>query len=119
MESSNFSNGVRSRKVHPLWSKPVVNSDDVQSYRLTVARNANRHRPSFLYKLGRISRLHGDKLCDIFEHRCLHNLHSPSFAQIASTLAFVAPSISIIAGHGRSNPSAFHFRVASIPIFDP
>ena len=45
--------------------------------------------------------------------------HSPSDAQIASTLAFVAVSISIIAGHGRSNPSAFHLRVASMPIFEP
>ena len=45
--------------------------------------------------------------------------YSPNFPHNASTRAFVAPSISIIAGHGLSNPSAFHFRVASIPIFDP
>ena len=27
--------------------------------------------------------------------------------------------VRIMAGHGRSNPSAFHLRVASIPIFEP
>ncbi len=46
-------------------------------------------------------------------------IHNPSFAHSASTLALVARSISIIAGQGRSKPSAFHFRVASMPIFDP
>jgi hypothetical protein len=45
--------------------------------------------------------------------------YSPSFDHMASTLALVARSISIIAGHGRSNPSAFHLRVASMPIFEP
>ena len=45
--------------------------------------------------------------------------YSPSFAHIASTFALVAPSISIIAGQGRSKPSAFHLRVASTPIFEP
>jgi hypothetical protein len=45
--------------------------------------------------------------------------HSPSFAHIVSTFAFVARSISIIAGHSRSKPSAFHLRVASMPIFEP
>jgi len=45
--------------------------------------------------------------------------YSPNFAQIASTFSFVIRSISIIAGHGRSNPSAFHLRVASIPILLP
>jgi hypothetical protein len=49
----------------------------------------------------------------------LLELQIPSFPHIASTFAFVAASISIIAGHGRSNPSAFHLRVASMPIFDP
>lgn len=48
-----------------------------------------------------------------------YQTYNPSLSHIASTFAFVALSISIIAGHGRSNPSAFHFRVASIPIFDP
>ena len=45
--------------------------------------------------------------------------YNPSRDHIASTLAFVSASISIIAGHGLSNPSAFHFRVASMPIFEP
>jgi hypothetical protein len=48
-----------------------------------------------------------------------YGVHSPSFAHIASTFALVAASISIIAGHGRSKPSAFHLRVASMPIFEP
>ena len=45
--------------------------------------------------------------------------HSPSLAHRASIRALVARSISIIAGQGRSKPSAFHLRVASMPIFDP
>ena len=45
--------------------------------------------------------------------------YNPNFSQTESTRFFVSPSISIIAGHGLLNPSAFHFRVASIPIFDP
>jgi len=51
--------------------------------------------------------------------RLLESFYSPSFAHIASTFALVARSISIIAGQGRSKPSAFHLRVASTPIFDP
>jgi hypothetical protein len=43
----------------------------------------------------------------------------PKLFQIASTLAFVFSSTSISSGHGRANPSLAHFRVASIPIFDP
>src|SRR5271170_3771233 len=46
-------------------------------------------------------------------------LSIPNLAQMLSTLAVVLRSISSIAGQGRSNPSAFHLRVASIPIFDP
>ena len=49
----------------------------------------------------------------------LIRFHSPSFAQSASTRALVAASISIMAGHGRSKPSAFHLRVASMPILEP
>ena len=43
----------------------------------------------------------------------------PSFAQISSTRRLVASSIVISSGHSRSNPSSFHFRVASIPILLP
>ena len=46
-------------------------------------------------------------------------VYIPSLAHRASTFAFVARSISIIAGQGRSKPSAFHLRVASMPIFEP
>lgn len=45
--------------------------------------------------------------------------YMPSLPQISSTLALVARSISIMGGHWRSKPSAFHFRVASMPIFEP
>src|SRR2546430_12347875 len=38
---------------------------------------------------------------------------------MASTFCFVAWSITILFGHSRVNPSSFHFRVASIPIFEP
>src|SRR6266550_2137800 len=43
----------------------------------------------------------------------------PSLSHIASTRSFVAGSISITLGQLRVNPSSGHFRVASIPIFDP
>jgi hypothetical protein len=36
-----------------------------------------------------------------------------------STNAFVFASITISSGHGRLKPSVDHFRVASIPIFEP
>jgi len=49
----------------------------------------------------------------------LHPLHRPSFAQIASMRDLVALSISIMAGHWRLKPSAFHLRVASMPILEP
>src|SRR5579859_1748966 len=45
--------------------------------------------------------------------------HSAKLFQIASILAFVSSSMRISSGHGLMNPSDFHFRVASIPIFDP
>ena len=48
------------------------------------------------------------------------NVYSiPSFFHIASTLAFTFASIASIGGHGRVNPSAGHFLVASIPILLP
>jgi len=53
------------------------------------------------------------------KYRLLKPFYSPSSAQIASIFAFVARSISIIVGQGRSKPSAFHLRVASAPIFVP
>src|SRR5688500_13977722 len=43
----------------------------------------------------------------------------PSRGHISSTRRFVSSSISIRSGHSRSNPSSFHFRVASIPILLP
>jgi hypothetical protein len=43
----------------------------------------------------------------------------PRLFHIPSTRAFVFSSIKISSGHGRVNPSVSHFRVASIPIFDP
>lgn len=43
----------------------------------------------------------------------------PSFFHIASTFATTDGSIFSICGHARVNPSAAHFLVASIPIFDP
>ena len=45
--------------------------------------------------------------------------YSPAFFHNSSTLLFTSPDISITPGHGRVNPSPGHFRVASIPIFDP
>jgi len=42
-----------------------------------------------------------------------------NFFHIASTFAFTSGAILSIGGHARVNPSAAHFRVASIPIFDP
>src|SRR6266446_4640217 len=45
--------------------------------------------------------------------------YSASVFQIASIFAFVSSSMRISSGHGRANPSDAHFRVASIPIFDP
>src|SRR5450830_918302 len=43
----------------------------------------------------------------------------PSFAHISSTRFLVSASISISFGQLRVNPSSGHFRVASMPIFDP
>jgi hypothetical protein len=42
-----------------------------------------------------------------------------SVFQSAWTRALVASSITISSGQGRVNPSVAHFRVASIPIFEP
>ena len=55
-------------------------------------------------------------------HACVnfsYDLSSASEFQSASTRFFVSSSINISSGHGRVNPSDAHFRVASIPIFDP
>ena len=49
----------------------------------------------------------------------LEHIHFCSVFQIAATRAFVPSSITISSGQGRVNPSVAHFRVASIPIFDP
>jgi hypothetical protein len=38
---------------------------------------------------------------------------------LLSTIDLVLASIVISSGHGRANPSVDHFRVASIPIFEP
>src|SRR2546425_11337441 len=43
----------------------------------------------------------------------------PSSFHMASTFCLVASSITIRFGHSRVNPSSFHLRVASIPIFEP
>lgn len=42
-----------------------------------------------------------------------------SVFQSAWTRTLVASSITISSGQGRVNPSVAHFRVASIPIFEP
>src|ERR1700692_1282810 len=44
---------------------------------------------------------------------------SPNLFQMASTRARVEGSMAIICGHGRVKPSAFHLRVASMPILLP
>src|SRR5450755_2142802 len=45
--------------------------------------------------------------------------YNPKFLHNPSIRAFVPASIKISSGHGRANPSVAHFRVASIPIFEP
>lgn len=62
---------------------------------------------------------HSTSLHPSIERNQRNRPYSPSFSQIASIFALVAPSISIIAGHGRVKPSARHLRVASMPIFEP
>ncbi len=49
----------------------------------------------------------------------LEIFHSSSFFHRPSIRFFVASSITISLGHGRAKPSEAHFRVASIPIFEP
>src|SRR5580704_4867563 len=44
---------------------------------------------------------------------------SPNLFQMASTRVRVVGSMAIICGHGRLKPSAFHLRVASMPILLP
>ena len=44
---------------------------------------------------------------------------NPMVLQISSTLDFTSSGIVSICGQGRMKPSAAHFLVASIPIFDP
>src|SRR5579884_3923338 len=55
--------------------------------------------------------------------RSVFGLYIPSSffscSHFASTISFVARSDPTSSGHGRVNPSVGHFRVASIPIFDP
>jgi hypothetical protein len=46
-------------------------------------------------------------------------LYNPSVFHSEPTRALVASSIRISSGHGRVKPSVAHFRVASMPIFDP
>ena len=55
------------------------------------------------------------------EERCFGKLTQPipNWSQIASTRFLVFSSISIKSGQGRVNPSSFHLRVASMPIFEP
>src|SRR5206468_11271011 len=43
----------------------------------------------------------------------------PRSLHISSTLRLVSASMTIFFGHSRVNPSSFHLRVASIPIFEP
>src|SRR5512146_1257874 len=43
----------------------------------------------------------------------------PNSFHFLSTIARVFSSIRISSGQGRANPSVGHFRVASIPIFEP
>lgn len=45
--------------------------------------------------------------------------YKPSVFHSDPTRAWVASSIRISSGHGRVKPSVAHFRVASMPIFDP
>jgi hypothetical protein len=49
----------------------------------------------------------------------LANIQSPARRQSSSTRACTSPVMRITPGHGRVNPSSFHLRVASMPIFDP
>ena len=53
--------------------------------------------------------------------RCISLVYhfNPAFLQSSSTRCFTSFGIAITPGHGRRNPSCFHFFVASIPIFDP
>lgn len=54
-------------------------------------------------------------------HFCVYSIPS-SFANafhLLSTRALVFESMTISSGQGRTNPSLDHFRVASMPIFDP
>jgi hypothetical protein len=45
--------------------------------------------------------------------------YKPNVFHSAATRALVVSSIKISSGHGRVNPSVAHFRVASMPIFEP
>jgi hypothetical protein len=46
-------------------------------------------------------------------------LYNPACFHSSSTRRFTSGAISMTSGHGRTKPSSGHFRVASIPIFDP
>jgi hypothetical protein len=50
------------------------------------------------------------QVTEFYNPACLHN---------SSTLRSTSGLIAITSGHGRVKPSPGHFRVASIPIFDP
>ena len=51
--------------------------------------------------------------------RQVYRNQSPAFFHNSSTRCFTSADIVINGGHGRVNPSPAHFRVASIPIFEP
>jgi len=45
--------------------------------------------------------------------------YKPASFQSASTRRSTSEDMRMTPGHGRVNPSAAHFRVASMPIFEP
>jgi hypothetical protein len=67
-----------------------------------------------------LSSVHAPRAPKKFPRRCRERIfHSSSFFHSLSIRFFVPSSINISPGHGRVNPSDAHFRVASIPIFEP
>src|SRR5215469_4761923 len=66
------------------------------------------------------TRNHGVNLWDVGVSQFHYSPSSLANAfHLLSTRAFVVVSMTISSGHGREKPSAGHFRVASMPIFDP
>ena len=80
----------------------LVLTDDLELYRALTTRWLRRHQLQSHSNL-LLARL----------------IYSPALFHNSSTRCFTSLFIRISPGHGREKPSPGHFRVASIPIFEP